>query len=213
MLCAPWASEYQYAHRALNFLGRRLAATGRHVLRFDYSGTGDSWGHSTEADLVRWVEDVRQAADELRLASGVERLDLVGLRLGAFVAAQAVKEIPALRRVVLWDPLTDGAKWLREEGGVVGAHEPQVEVSHSLVLPAFVDQVRSIRAEAFDLEAAERVLILLTQPDSYEDCGLSEGERVEKQYMDQPAPWLEDESIWTGQVPVDAVNRIVEWLA
>jgi pimeloyl-ACP methyl ester carboxylesterase len=213
VLCAPWATEYQYAHRALHFLAKRLAASGFHVLRFDYSGTGDSWGRSTDADLDRWVGEVAQAVGELRAASGIELVDLVGLRLGAVVAARAVDEIPGVRRVVLWDPIVDGDRWLTERGAAhTGSEDEDVEVGGALVSGRFVQQFRSIRGDAFHTGSAEKVLVLLTQRDTWERDSLPEGDGVERQLMDQPAPWVEEESIWTGQVPVDAVGRIAEWL-
>lgn len=215
VLCAPWASEYQYAHRALHFLAQRLADAGCSVLRFDYSGTGDSWGHSVEADLDRWVGEVKDAVAELRAASGAGSVDLVGLRLGAFVAARAANEIPSVGSVVLWDPITDGEQWLREQGvgsdGFDGFEGREIEVADSIVPDRFIQQLRAVRAEAFSIPSARRVLLLLTQPGASARC-VPTGARLETVIVEQPAPWVEDQSIWTGQIPILAVGRIAEWL-
>lgn len=82
-------------------------------MRFDYSCCGDSAGRSVDADLDRWVEDVVCAADELRRATGATQVALMGLRLGASIAVLAARRMPC-RHLVLWDPVVDGADYLRE---------------------------------------------------------------------------------------------------
>src|SRR6185369_16185836 len=71
VLCNPFGQEAIRSHRLLRVLGDRLARAGFAVLRFDYSGTGDSDGDDSEADLGRWVEDVLSADAEARRASGL----------------------------------------------------------------------------------------------------------------------------------------------
>ena len=66
----------------------QLAAQGWHVLRFDYFGTGDSAGEFDEADLTGWEADIEQALDELLDMAGARKVALVGLRLGATLAAR-----------------------------------------------------------------------------------------------------------------------------
>src|SRR5262245_3688452 len=68
VLCGPFGREYLRAHRALRELAHRLAASGFHVLRFDYSGSGDSSGDGEDADAARWVSDIGAAVDEVRNA-------------------------------------------------------------------------------------------------------------------------------------------------
>ena len=87
VICPAWGSEYQYAHRALRVLALRLAEGGMHVLRMDYSGTGDSWGDTTDADVEQWSRDVGIGIDELRAMSDASRVDVVGLRVGGLIAA------------------------------------------------------------------------------------------------------------------------------
>ena len=113
VICSSWGSEYTYAHHALRVLAKRLAEQGRHVLRFDYSGQGDSWGDTTDADVDRWITDTATAMEELRAISGHAVVDVVGLRIGALAAA-ACAGTPGVGRVVLWDPVLDGREWMRQ---------------------------------------------------------------------------------------------------
>ena len=114
MLCHPFGSEYMRAHRSLRELAARLAQLGFHVLRFDYSSTGDSAGASEEAELPRWLEDVGTAVDEARELAESDAVALVGLRLGATLAALWGSRGDEVRQAVLWAPVVKGADYLRE---------------------------------------------------------------------------------------------------
>lgn len=211
LLCPPWGREYQYAHRTLSVLAGRLQARGVHVLRFDYSGTGDSWGDSTQGDFQSWVDDLEHAVQELRLASGLPLVDLVGLRLGGYLAARASGRIPNIRTLVLWDPVTHGGVWIEEMGAPEAFASGLVELGDLLVTEEFVEEVRSLRPEHMEEAHAHETICLITQEDhDYPDPPTLPGSR--RDHLPQPAPWREDASIWSGKVPPDAVKRIVEWL-
>lgn len=112
VVCNAGVQEYTRAHFAVRRLAGAIAAAGFHVLRFDWSGTGDSAGDLEEATADRWCEDLRAAAAELRELSGVRRVSAVGYRLGALLAARAASEGLDLRELVLWDPPLNGSDHL-----------------------------------------------------------------------------------------------------
>lgn len=115
MICNPWGAEHINAHRALRQLSRRLSGVGLHVLRFDYFGAGDSAGDMTQTDLPGWENDIKSAIAELESITGSTRVRLIGLRLGATLAAQvAVSLDPGVNSLVLWDPVVDGRAYLDE---------------------------------------------------------------------------------------------------
>jgi exosortase A-associated hydrolase 2 len=127
VLCYPMAHELIRVHRAFRQLAARLARAGFPVLRFDYYGTGDSAGESDEARLDRWAEDVMAASRELRRRTGVSRLSLVGLRLGASLALRVAAADPAVCRLVLWQPVLEGRAMLAEFAQLHAAHVESVE--------------------------------------------------------------------------------------
>ena len=88
ILCYPWGAEYLHAHRTLRQLALKLSSAGFHTLRFDFYGTGDSGGEPTDVDLAGWEADLETAIEELTEITGLSKVTLIGLRLGAVVAAE-----------------------------------------------------------------------------------------------------------------------------
>ena len=113
VVCAPLWREGIRAHRVLRQLAARLSKGGHAVLRFDYSGAGDSAGESEHGDVGVWLEDVAAAIDEVRRRRTVTRLTLLGLRFGATLAALAAARRDDIDRLVLWEPVFNGAEYLQ----------------------------------------------------------------------------------------------------
>lgn len=118
LLCNPFGEEASRAHRTFRVLATQLERAGFAAMRFDYSGTGDSQGESAEATVDAWVADIATAAERLRAAADASRVALVGLRFGATLAALATgRGAVRVRHLVLWDPVVDGAAYLRDLAG------------------------------------------------------------------------------------------------
>jgi pimeloyl-ACP methyl ester carboxylesterase len=114
VLCCPLGHEYLRAHRAFRNLAVALAGRGYHVLRFDYFGVGDSSGEAAEVSLHQCLEDLGAAIEELKDTAGVTRVSLIGLRMGATLAAMAAARRRDIDRLVLWDPALDGRGYIEE---------------------------------------------------------------------------------------------------
>jgi len=113
VLCAPVAHEYIRTHWAMRMLADQLLTAGYHVLRFDYSCQGDSWGSFEQASVARWAQDVETAVTELADTSGAAKISVVALRLGAPLALAAAGRV-ALNHLVLWDPVLVGKRYVTE---------------------------------------------------------------------------------------------------
>lgn len=108
-------------HRSLRHLAERLAGRGFIVLRFDYGGTGDSAGDDRDPQRWdEWVTSSRDAADALR-AAGCGAVCLIGLRLGAMIAAAAASSRTDVAGLVGIAPIANGRLFLREAKALVGA--------------------------------------------------------------------------------------------
>ena len=115
VLCPTMGLESAYSARAFRDLAHRLASTGWAALRVDYAGTGDSAGAWTDPDLVEeWLRGIRGAIDHVT-ALGAARVAVVGLRLGATLAAAELVRGGGVDDLVLWDPCATGRAFLREQ--------------------------------------------------------------------------------------------------
>lgn len=114
VFCHPLAEEKLWSHRVMVTYARRLAAAGYPVLRFDLTGHGDSSGRFEDLSLEQAAADVRSAVAEVRRATGVEAVSLLGLRLGATIAGLVAETVERLRHLVLWAPVVDGERYMQD---------------------------------------------------------------------------------------------------
>jgi pimeloyl-ACP methyl ester carboxylesterase len=115
VFCPTMGLEAAYSARAVRDLAHRLAASRWVALRMDYAGIGDSAGSWTDPELVEeWLRGVREAIQYVR-DLGVARVAVVGLRLGATLAAAELARGGVVDDLVLWDPSPTGKAFLREQ--------------------------------------------------------------------------------------------------
>jgi len=112
LLCSPLYTENINTHWAFKRLASQLTQQGYHVLRFDYSGTGDSWGDDGCFGATQWIDDLKIAAAELSQLTSHEFITVVGFRFGATLAAHAECEI--IDKLILWEPIVSGKKYVDE---------------------------------------------------------------------------------------------------
>lgn len=114
VFCYPFGQEYMRAHRAMRLLADMIARKGYHVFRFDYRGTGDSAGQLEAFSPIDWLDDIEAAVQELRDIAGLQRIGLLGLRLGALLAKEVAARRADIEQLLLWDPVASGAEYLTE---------------------------------------------------------------------------------------------------
>jgi alpha/beta superfamily hydrolase len=218
VLCQPLAREYLLAHPTIRHLARLLSAEGSHALRFDYSGTGDSAGELADTNQEQWLADVAAAVDELKDLGQLSRVDLVGMRYGAALAAQVAGRQRDVERLVLWDPVFDGRAYLAEPD----AHPQPVPASGDLevrgvVLPAALRrEMEGVTLASFG-SGLPRTLVVETRS----AAGASEPLRAHlvAAGVDCTLEHVPDVQVWReewGQggvgMAVAAASRIVAWL-
>jgi pimeloyl-ACP methyl ester carboxylesterase len=208
-----------------------LAEAGIDSLRFDYYATGDSAGNDAEGDLASWRQDILTAAEELTSLANVTRVTLVGLRLGATLAAQASVDLAGtVEGLVLWDPVTDGSAYAEElfalcRAQPIAIKEPvarAASVGGGFEILGFPLTARiqgeleglSLAAIARDIPCPVHVVV----SGSESKCELARAalkpvlsptiERIETLPV-----WVEDWPRNSGVVPVRILQRIVQWVA
>jgi alpha-beta hydrolase superfamily lysophospholipase len=115
LVCNPFGNEAVCAHRAIRHLCEEASRLGIPALRFDYDGTGDSAGDDDDPHRVEaWIESILLAADELKLAAGVDSLCFLGMRLGAVLAATAATRRDDVVAFIAVAPVVSGKAYVRE---------------------------------------------------------------------------------------------------
>lgn len=115
VLCPPLFDEYRRSYRWLSELANACAAQGVHVLRIDYSGTGEAQGELSDISDKEWIEDIHLAIEEGISLTGADDIILTGIRFGASLATQVNHQ--AISRYVFWDPVeqcSDYVTWLND---------------------------------------------------------------------------------------------------
>jgi pimeloyl-ACP methyl ester carboxylesterase len=223
VLCYPVGQEYMRAHRAFRQLATLLSKSGFPVLRFDYFGTGDSSGAADAGSFDQWLKDIGTAIDELKDNAGIEHVTLVGLRLGAALAAQVQAARTDVSNVVLWDPIVIGAAYL---GELIATTEAGDAARRAIADDADVVGIngftwtRTLRAalntvtpETFPIKANTRVALLVSgeRPDY---------ERLRERYVSlngnftfrclpSPGDWAYIDAYGSALLPQDIIQGIV----
>jgi pimeloyl-ACP methyl ester carboxylesterase len=208
----------------MRHLAALLAGSGFDVFTFDYFGTGDSAGEFAEADLQDWSSDIEVAMRELRDISSQTRVSIIGLRLGATLAATIFskprKDVEAL---VLWDPIVSGARYVEYLHEVSRPHRRRpaeagggFEVQGFPLTEAMENAMRALDLALMVPALPAQTLVIRSEP------GTPKGE-FERALQSHPAgplsircipalPAWQEEGFGPGAVPVPLLKSIVEWL-
>ncbi|MBU2285935.1 MAG: alpha/beta hydrolase, partial [Gammaproteobacteria bacterium] len=216
-------------------LSDRLARSGAAVLRFDYHGTGDSPGEDVDGELEGWRRDVATAHEELRRRAGDRRIIWLGARLGASLAVMAAKSgrcDPS--RLVLWDPIVDGARYLEQlRAGHVDALERSFcvpdpawrqrlardsdaftdEIFGFGVSPVLRQQLRSLTPANLQLTALHETVVLADAEDqAAQEWARKEAARnipLKASAFHHPLIWTSDPHPNNAMVPTEALQRLM----
>jgi pimeloyl-ACP methyl ester carboxylesterase len=215
VLCHPWGQEYLRAHRSMRHLATLLSRGDVHVLRFDFLGTGDSAGDITDGDLDGWQADVELAIDELRDTTGVARVGLVGLRLGATLAAGvAARRRADVDRLVLWDPVVRGDEYADELSRAASdgvGDDGTTEVLGFLLTKRMAAEIRAVDLIALAPALPDRTFVIASEPLASHGALRAALGRREFEEIASPPAWLEDRSTGVGAIPVPVLRRISQW--
>ena len=202
LLCHPINNEQVFAYRTMRQLAARLVRAGFHVLRFDYYGTGDSYGDTGEGDPSGWCTDIETAIEELKAITGADAVNLAGLRLGANLSARVAARQPRqVAKLLLWEPLAAG-QLVAAESSVHRVHQNDKSKRSDILEPFARGRLQRKATEL----PPNTLVLLTTQPPSSNEFG-----SLAVEYVAEAPAWIE-ESLNTGSVPAGALQHIVGWL-
>jgi pimeloyl-ACP methyl ester carboxylesterase len=224
VLCSAFGYEELCSRRTMYELAQTIARAGLPVLRFDYHGTADSTGSGEDAERVAtWISNIGAAVDVLRRETGVAEVALVGLRLGALLAAHAAAERDDIAALALLAPPKSGRAYVRELEAL--AH---LLVAPSGATPAFAGlEVAGFRVAHATLDSLSRLdwpqratqpasRLLVMSPDHVRTKAVAArlgklGASLEEVPFDAYAQMMCDPT--ASVVPAQAVARLTVWLA
>lgn len=225
LFCYPGGHEYIRIHRAYRQLASQLNKIGCHAFRFDYFGTGDSAGDHHEIKMTRWIEDVHYAVKELQALSSVRFVDLVGLRLGALIAAKVASEIKAVKRLVLWEPMLSGQEFIDEMKDHIartGTSESNfIDNRQSLHLNGYEFSKESLQSIAefsmndFEWKNKPKIMSLTAREESMKSINeYFESHLANHEMLLIPGltDWNILDSIGGLFLPMDSVNAVSSWI-
>ena len=222
VLCNPHGNEELCVHRTWGLLAERLAAAGLPTLRFDYPGTGNSAGGDEDPEQVRaWLDGIHAAVRWLRATTGVEEVALVGLRLGAILAAMAAAERGGVERLVMMAPCASGKAYAHEVkamarlAGTPQSRSDAVEFGGFLLTAETLAALRALDLAGLPAAPAGRVL-LLNRTDVRDGGRLADrlralGADVEEQPFSDLAALMN--SVHRAVLPDAPLDRVTAWLS
>lgn len=220
IFCQPIGQEYKHAHFVFRTLADRLAERGFATLRYDHPGTGDSAGEpKPEGWVAEWAAGLSEAVNLAR-KSAAAQVSIIGMRLGATLAAAEVLRLGPIDGLVLWDPSASGRSFMRQQRLLAAAASaqpfPPEEVDGFTQGPAFLLPVELTHAlpwpwqppanvrRVLVIEAAKRRRI----PGLDEWLGQTPADFVEAKGLDELLEGKELEAV----LPEANISAIVRWI-
>jgi len=228
VLCKPIGYESMCVHSSYRYLAEQLAGAGCPVVRFDYDGTGDSFGSDEDPDRVQtWIASIGYAIDALREKSGNEDIALFGVRLGATLAAVAASERGDVKSLALWATCWNGRSYLREIRALYGANSQSqrdnentatrgyIEAAGFIFTPSTVEALSKL--DICSIDRAPAASIRLMDRDDMPSDGrygtrLAELGADVNQSIGIGYATMMQEPISTV-VPVKTIESLVEWMS
>ena len=230
VLCYPMGQEFIRAHRAFRQLALRLSRVGFHVLRFDYYGSGDSAGDSSEGDTRQWISDIATAVDEVKHSLGISKVSMVGLRLGASLSLLAGARRSDVKSTVLWEPVVNGKDYVHELTALhhhwllgvksiskqLGKNNTDFEVLGFPMTDVLRSDLEEIDLLGIQKPPADNILILQSEKKA---SSLQLGEHLGKlgvnytyHHLPEQRVWLKGKEMFKSLVPNQTLQRIVQWV-
>ncbi|RDK03668.1 serine aminopeptidase domain-containing protein [Paraburkholderia lacunae] len=231
VLCNPFGYDALCTHRGWRKLAERIAAAGMPALRFDYPGAGDSAGMEDDPQRVdAWLDSIAAATRRLREWTGATSVSLVGLRLGATLAALAAQRLGDIDGLALLAPPLTGRNYLRElrahrqswlstpagmNADPIADPDAYVEAFGFGLHGGDIARIGALDLRADTTRPARRVLLLDSSDhrrgDALAGHYAGHGVLVERGAFDECDRFV-IEALYSEE-PVAAFSRVTQWLA
>lgn len=229
ILCYPLGQEGIWSHRTFRQLAIGLSRAGFPVLRFDFSGCGDSEGDCDQWSIQQWKTDIESGLVELKKRTQVKNVCLIGLRLGATLARMVGATREDVKGMVLWDPVINGRdyvdeltsqqqKHLERYRGVpqnfIQENEGQEVIGFTLTKD-FLTNLQRINLLTVSSQYAKKVLFIQSTEDLLEKELENQIRKnhpfVEFQHLPSNPIWIKGDTLARKLVPQHIIESVVSW--
>ena len=199
-------------------LSDQLSEKGFHILRFDYRGTGNSALDLEQISADEWLEDINEAISELRDISGVKKVSLLGLRLGALLATKVASnaELP-IQRLITWDAVMGGQDYLNEmiNHSEQQSLEPPLHLNGFCMESRFIERLKPMALQPM-LGSLNTTILFCVSHDSENYRAIEEKlePNPKHHFLKTPAPydWNYIDNVGGILLPLPIMHAIVDWL-
>lgn len=221
IICNPLGYEYSHTHRTVRHLSNHLSSKGYATIRFDYNGTGDSASDLFATERINtFLKNIDSVIDILKRQTGVEKICLIGLRLGGSLAASYCNH-SSIDSLVLWSCYTKGRTYIREtkaleklashsnnsgkkfidSGGFIVTAETEKELQQvNLLKQSYLIKDSVLIIERDDLPTSDKLLDILKEKNIPSEKYLMTG------YLDMMAEPHQT------KIPKTTLTKISSWL-
>jgi pimeloyl-ACP methyl ester carboxylesterase len=170
VLCSGIKNDAMSGHRSYRLLADATARAGFPTLRFDYPGTGDSADPAPADELDNWSiwqKSIHTGIDWLRRQTGAQHIVLIGLRLGATLAATVAAQRDDVVGVAMLAPVLRGRSYINQLSIEAKMHDPAAQTNGALVLHELhlskqtVEYIRSIDLRHIVLQPHSKIAVLV----------------------------------------------------
>jgi len=229
VLCYPLGQEYIWSHRTFRQLAIGLSNVGFPVLRFDFTGCGDSEGDCDQWSIQQWKTDIESGLVELKTRGEVKKVCLIGLRLGATLARMVGVNREDIEGMVLWDPVINGMDYVAElqsqhqkhlvrYGGVpqnVTQENEDREVIGFTLTKNFLADLQPINLLTVSSQYAKKILFIQSTESlsgkDFESQIRKAHPLVEFQHLPNHPIWIKGDALTRTLVPHHIIESVVCW--
>jgi pimeloyl-ACP methyl ester carboxylesterase len=216
VLCPPIGIEHQASYYTFRRTAELLCAAGIVALRFDYPGTGDSAGDLSVPQVASaWSDSVVDVTSFLRNL-GVDRVGLVGMRVGANLVMASLGRMEPVDAVLLWDPTPSGRHFLRSQQALYRISMKVVPTVEETEIPGYLlgpDCLHDLEKLSLSCEGEPppHLHVLGRTPEAAERLARSTGNPTATSGPVEGQAELIDVSLGFAKVPDSGIAAVTAW--
>lgn len=225
IICNPLGQEHIRFYKATVVLAKELSLQGFPTFRFDYYGTGDSYGDESEFNISSSAADLRLIVQELRDGCDIDDICLIGIRYGTILNTLYGHHLN-ISSHILWNPVISGTVYLNElkqqhQKFIAGSFIKTANVEKHERLGFYLSDQLIKDLDSFalsDMTTDGRKKVLVLADDQFltrynlVNYSFFKNDNLKIVRNDVANFWQKERGDQKSMVPVNEINQIINWL-